>query len=150
MIKDSELFTVDNLKEILKSFKILNVKIEESLEWDKKINRNIVFETENNTKITMFHDQGCCEQVFIYSKTDNLNTLIGKTIFDVTEKVSNPNETFDEQTEAYADDRFTWTFYKFFYKDCDNKTEEIEIIWFGTSNGYYDEGIQLKCEEITI
>jgi hypothetical protein len=141
MIQDSELFTVDNLKDILKSFKITDVKI----------NGEIIFKTENNKKITMFHEQSCCESVFITSKTDNLNILIGKTIVDVTETVL-PNHTFDRSIEAQYDDdnSFTWTFYKFFYKGVDDKTEEIEIIWFGTSNGYYDEGVQFKCEETTI
>jgi hypothetical protein len=143
MIPDSELFTVDNLKDILKSFKITDVKIDETFE--------IVFETENNKKITMFHEDDCCENVFIYSRTDNLNNLIGKTILNVTETVLEPNETFDRSIEEqYNQDIFTWTFYKFFYKGVDNKTEEIEIIWFGTSNGYYDIGVQLKCEETTM
>lgn len=134
MIRDSELFTVDDLKNILKDFKITNVKIYEDFK--------IVFETENNKEITMFHENQCCENVYIYSKTDNLDILIGKTIFDVTEIVS--NDTFDTDAE---DDSFTWTFYKFFYKGLDNKTEEIEIIWLGTSNGYYDEGVELRCKE---
>jgi hypothetical protein len=139
MIRDSELFTVDDLKNILKDFKITNVKIYEDFK--------IVFETENNKKITMFHENHCCENVYIYSKTDNLDILIGKTIFDVTEEVS--NDTFDRSVED--DISFTWTFYKFFYKSLDNKTEEIEIIWLGTSNGYYDEGVELRCKEkITI
>ena len=141
MIQDSELFTVDNLKDILKSFKITDIKIEESSE--------IVFKTENNKKITMFHENGCCETVFIYSKTDNLNILIGKTIVDVTETVL-ADHTFDRFLEAQYDDSFTWTFYNFFYNGVDDKIEEIEIIWFGASNGYYDEGVQLSCEEITI
>lgn len=142
MIQDSELFTVDNLKDILKSFKITDVKIDENFE--------IVFKTENNKKITMYHECVCCENVFIYSKTDNLDILIGKTIFDVTETVSD-DESFDKDTEDfYNQDCFTWTFYKIFYKGVDNKTEEIEIIWFGTSNGYYDEGVQLRCEEIIV
>ena len=143
MIQDSNLFTVDNLKDILKSFKITNVKITE--------NKKIVFETENNKRITMFHEEDCCEKVFIYSKIDNLDVLIGKTIFDVTENISDVNETFNEETEKqYADDFFTWTFYNFSYKNCDDKTEKIEIIWFGTSNGYYDQGVQLVCEEIEL
>lgn len=140
MIHDSELFTVDNLTDILKSFKITNVKTNENFE--------IVFETENNKKITMFHKQNCCEDVFIYSETDNLDILIGKTILDVTE-IFLEDETFDRSIEEkYKQVLFTWTFYKFFYKGVDNKTEEIEIIWFGTSNGCYDEGIQFKCEEM--
>lgn len=147
MIPDSELFTVDNLKDILKSFKITDIKIDDIFE--------IVFETENNKKITMFHKSECCEKVFIYSKTDNLDILIGKTILDVTETVLERDETFDRDIEAQYNQNmnmftFTWTFYKFFYKGVDDKTEEIEIIWFGTSNGYYDEGVQLICEEITI
>lgn len=140
MIHDSELFTVDNLTDILKSFKITNVKTDKNFE--------IVFETENNKKITMFHEQNCCENVFIYSKTDNLDILIGKTILDVTETFLE-DETFDRSIEEeYNQVFFTWTFYKFFYKGIDNKTEEIEMIWFGTSNGYYDIGIQFKCEEM--
>jgi len=136
MIRDSELFTVDDLKNILKDFKITNVTVYEDFE--------IVFETENNKKITMFHENWCCENVYIYSKTDNLDILIGKTIFDVTETIS--DDTFDRDAEDNLIS-FTWTFYKFFYKGLDNKTEEIEIIWLGASNGYYDEGVDLRCEE---
>lgn len=144
MIQDSELFTVDNLKDILKSFKIVNMKIDEEKE-------EIIFETENNKKITMFHDQHCCESVCIYSETNNLDVLIGKTIFDVTETVLDPGVSFHKDIEEKAlqqYDSFTWTFYKFLYQNCDNKTESIEIIWFGASSGYYNEGVQFKCEDI--
>lgn len=141
MIKDSNLFTVDNLKELLKSFKITSIEIIDVHE--------IIFKTSNFCKITMFHKYNCCELVRIYSTPQNIDVLVGKNISDVTETVN--YDSFDEEFEKKTikdENGFTWTVYNFSYEENDNEIKKIEIIWFGTSNGCYDEGVQFKCEDI--
>ena len=173
MIKDTDLFTVNNLI----GLKIKNIKINTILDLDtKKKTKEIIFELEDK-KITMFHREDSTETVFIYNHT-NLDSLIGKTIVEATEKVS--GESFDKHVEngCFYDDMFLWTFFKFTFSEnncsetsetsetSENETADItcncnetsetsetsenetaEITWFGTSDGNYDVGVEFEPED---
>lgn len=98
----------------------------------------IYFETDNNKTILMFHNPSCCENVNIYLYQD-LTCIINNTIEHVDEFVS--DESYDKTIEQDHED-FMWTFITF---HCNHKT--ARIVWFGSSNGYYDMGVELKYIE---
>lgn len=97
----------------------------------------IRFYTENGEVYLMYHEQYCCESVFIEDICGDLYDLIGSPIV-MAEEVTEDRPPLDEWDESY-----TWTFYKFATnKGC------VTIRWYGTSNGYYSESVYfIKVEE---
>ena len=94
---------------------------------------SLIFMTEDNKKYMMYHEQDCCESVYLEDVVGDLHDLIGEKIIYVDE-YSN-EDSIDEGLEEYSDS-FTWTFYT-----IKTKNTTITLRWFGTSNGYYSESV---------
>lgn len=107
----------------------------------------LVFDTSDGESYKMYHSQDCCESVSIEEIIGDLKDLIGNPIL-LAEEVSSsdPDEALKlkrEQEEAekdggyyYGADSETWTFYK-----LSTIKGSVTIRWYGTSNGYYSEGV---------
>ena len=100
---------------------------------DIKVKRNeeIIFTVDDGTKYKMFHDQCCCEHVYIEDICGDIKNLIGSPIV-MAEEVSN----YDMGKLDKWDDSYTWTFYKFA-----TVKGYVTIRWYGTSNGWYSESV---------
>lgn len=88
----------------------------------------ITFVTSCGKKFVMFHDQECCEHVYIEDICGDINDLVGEPLVEA------------EEVSGYigpdAEESYTWTFYKFrTVKGC------VTIRWFGKSKGYYSESV---------
>jgi len=91
----------------------------------------IIFETtECNYK--MYHSQSCCENVVILDVCGDLEDLIGTQIVVAEERTNCQNDLKDH-------DSVTWTFYT-----IRTVKGTIDIIWKGTSNGYYSESVDFE------
>ena len=89
--------------------------------------------------VQFYHEQDCCENVYIEDIVGDLNDLVGEPIL-VAEEVSNYNaEPLYEGEESY-----TWTFYKFA-----TRKGYVDVRWYGSSNGYYSEGVSVKVVDTT-
>jgi hypothetical protein len=97
----------------------------------------LVFITNTGRRFQMYHDQDCCEQVYIESITGDLADLIGHPILLAEESTSGENPP-DYTSDGYQDS-FTWTFYK-----LATIKGYVDIRWYGESNGYYSEGVDFE------
>lgn len=95
----------------------------------------IIFMSKDEAYL-FFHFQECCESVEIDDICGELSDLAGVPLLK-TEEVCNESE--DKPRDKY-DDSFTWTFYKFA-----TTKGYVDIRWYGTSNGYYSESVDLYC-----
>jgi hypothetical protein len=97
---------------------------------DKNENEELIFYTDDNKIYRMYHEQDCCESVYIEDICGDLSDLIGMPIV-MAEEVVEEGKAKDEWDESS-----TWTFYKFA-----TVKGYVTIRWYGTSNGYYSESV---------
>jgi len=103
---------------------------------------SITFHADTGRVFLMYHESDCCEQVYIESITGDLDDLIGSPI-TMAEKASNSDDPPVKREQFDYDDSHTWTFYKFA-----TIKGYVDIRWYGTSNGYYSEGVDFVELEV--
>jgi len=88
------------------------------------------FYTSDGKHYRFYHEQDCCEYVYLYDIVGDLNDLIGSHLTMAEEVVNKSNS---------GDDSETWTFYKFA-----TVKGYVTIRWLGSSNGYYSESVDFE------
>ena len=101
----------------------------------------IEFTTQDGEVYKMFHEQDCCESVYIESIVGDLTDLIGEPILraETAENLFDMIKQADREIDS--DESYTWTFYK-----LATRKGYVDIRWYGTSNGYYSEGVSFIKE----
>lgn len=97
-----------------------------------KTEDELIFTTTEGEVFKSYHDQDCCESVYIEDIDGDLEDLIGSPILQA-EEVTNSDDTFGR---IEYPDSFTWTFYK-----LATIKGYVTIRWLGESNGYYSESV---------
>ena len=113
-----------NIEEFLNKF-IIKIEVSD----DKS---QILFYLSNGAEYKMYHEQDCCEYVHIEDIEGNLDDLIGY-------RLNQAEENSKKGASGEYDDSSTWTFYKFA-----TIKGYVTIRWFGSSNGYYSESVNIK------
>ena len=96
----------------------------------------LVFKTNDGYTYIMYHEQDCCENVYIESIIGDLQDLVGTPLLLAEEVIG---ETPSDVTIDDFGDSYTWTFYKFA-----TVKGYVDIRWCGASNGYYSEAVDFK------
>ncbi len=96
----------------------------------------IEFVSADGRTFLMYHAQDCCESVSIEDVAGDLNDLVGSPII-MAEEIDYVPEPRNEG--EYLPDSETWTFYK-----LATVKGFVTIRWYGSSNGYYSEGVSFQ------
>lgn len=94
---------------------------------------DVIFDFTDGSQYRMYHQQDCCESVYIEDVTGDVADLIGVPLEFVEESSDSDGEPPHEYDESW-----TWTFYK-----LGTIKGWVDIRWLGTSNGYYGESVGL-------
>lgn len=98
---------------------------------------DVYFETSDGI-YKMYHEQDCCESVYVESITGDVDDLIDAVVIEA--RVDRPD---DPALGEYAES-WTWTFYS-----IQTNKGFVQIRWYGSSNGYYGEGVSfVKGSEV--
>lgn len=94
----------------------------------------ISFLFNDGSAMQMYHSQDCCESVTIDDICGDLEDLIGTPIL-----IAELRTNFNDNPKGEYDESFTWSFYTF-------RTIKgtVDIRWYGTSNGYYSEDVDIE------
>ena len=99
---------------------------------------NIKFVCDDGSKYDMYHDQDCCESVYLEDVVGELDNLIDSPILKASEDSNSNEDPSDIPKRDYEPDSFTWTFY-----NIATIKGNVTLRWFGSSNGYYGESVEL-------
>lgn len=89
--------------------------------------------TKDGKHYEMFHNQSCCESVYLEDICGDLEDLLDTPILLAEESSSNTNP---EGVQPEYQDSFTWTFYK-----LSTIKGSVTLRFYGGSNGYYSESV---------
>lgn len=95
---------------------------------------SLIFHLSNGAVYKQYHENDCCENVFVEDINGDLDDLIGSKLIQAEEST---------KEDPDADESGTWTFYKF-----GTSKGYVTIRWYGCSNGYYSESADMiKIED---
>lgn len=94
---------------------------------------------DNNKQVyySFYHSQDCCESVWLDDIIGDISDLIGSEVLKAEEKTSHDGDS-PKKNNNYVDDSTTWTFYT-----IATIKGYVDFRWFGTSNGYYSESVDI-------
>lgn len=95
----------------------------------------IVFETVDGQRFALYHEQDCCESVYVEDVCGDLSDLVGSKILLAEEVTNSDDETL--KPVSTSDESYTWTFYK-----LATVKGYVTIRFYGSSNGYYSESVR--------
>lgn len=134
----------------MEKFKTFNILSGSVKSFEDLIGRTLYKVTADQEELTLYlsetnyvrfyHQQDCCESVYIEDICGDLEDLVGVPLL-VAEEVSN----YDAEPKYEEEESYTWTFYKFA-----TRKGYVDVRWYGSSNGYYSESVSVEVVDASI
>lgn len=121
---------------------ILKGKVIRKIIYDEKEANEIIFEISDDEIYMMHHEQDCCESVNVEDIIGELEWLIDSPILRAEERSNSEDHREDDDRPEEIDESFTWTFY-----EIATLKGAVTIRWYGSSNGYYSESVNIERVE---
>jgi len=98
----------------------------------------VTFVMEDGKVYEMYHDQDCCESVYIEDVEGDASMLNGQRVVLAYESSTTecPNE---REAGKWREDDEQWTFYR-----ISTFLGVVVIRWYGSSNGYYSTSVDFR------
>ena len=112
-----------------KNIELLKNKVIEKI--DRDGNESLIFRLKDGDVFKMYHDQDCCEDVYLDDIVGDLNDLIDSPIM-MAELSTNSGDL------EYGDS-YTWSFYK-----LATIKGYVTLRWYGESNGFYSKEVEFE------
>lgn len=90
----------------------------------------IIFTCDDGSKYRMYHDQDCCENVYLEDINGNIDNILNSEVLRFDEK---------EENNPNASESGTYTFYT-----IATIKGYVDLRWNGESNGYYSESVYFR------
>ena len=129
--------TYNHLVEPVKSFEELQGRI--LCKVVNLDNDELHFHLTEDHYVRMYHSQDCCESVSIEDIVGDLDDLVGTPLLLVEEVSNYEPEERPVDKDDYYDESETWTYYRF-----RTIKGSVDIRWYGSSNGYYSESVDIE------
>lgn len=102
----------------------------------ERFDAELIFTLSSGEKYKLYHEQDCCESVYLEDVIGDFSDLIGMPVLKAEEVSSEENPEGVPAPEYQGS--FTWTFYHMAtFKGV------VSLRWYGGSNGYYSESVDL-------
>ena len=134
----------------MEKFKTLNTLVGSVKSFEDLLGRTLYKVKADNEELTLYlsetnyvrfyHQQDCCESVYIESIVGDLEDLVGAPLL-MAEEVSN----YDAEPVYEGEESYTWTFYKFA-----TRKGYVDVRWYGSSNGYYSESVSVDVVDTAV
>ena len=96
-------------------------------------NDELILYLTDHQWVRFYHEQDCCESVYIEDICGDLEDLVDSPFVFA-------EESTNRGTGEYGDSA-TWTFYRF-----QTRKGSVDVRWCGESNGYYSESVDIHFE----
>jgi len=116
----------------------LNGKVIKSVTGLEKDSEEVFITTECGQEYKMYHEQDCCENVYLSDIEGDASDLVGGLVISAEERSNSGDEDSDNKPSDYCES-FTWTFY-----DIQTTKGSVWMRWLGESNGFYGEGVDIR------
>lgn len=112
--------------------------------WTQIDDEELHFVLPNGDYFKFHHYQDCCEDVRIEDICGDLEDLIGSPIILAEKRTMEGSDSDSSEWPVGVEkerwlESYTWTFYEI----ATNKGS-VTIRWYGSSNGYYSESVDLN------
>lgn len=101
----------------------------------KKHSDEVTIKFTDGTCLKFYHQQDCCESVYLEDFDITPEWLIDSKIISVEERISRSGEEISHYDSTYS---YTWSFYV-----IKTSSSTMVLRWYGESNGWYSETVDI-------